>query len=454
MNSIKTVSIGENKGAPRVWLEGRFLKQAGMEPGARFKVEVIREKDCVAVRLDADGHRRVSGKLRGGKNIPVLDLNSKEALAIFDGLDRIRAIADGGVIYLLPVASDSRVLERINRLKAKLDAGEPLAVGSLSHGGGVLSLALHEGMKNGGAATRLAFANDIRDDLLEHAGANNPAWTAGTVAVSMPMQELAFDQWAMNRLGQVDILEAGIPCEGASRAGRSKNGNVCVEAHEQVGHLVAAFLTIIARVNPAVVVLENVVPYQQSASAWIIRHQLRDLGYEVQETVFAGKEWGVLEHRERMCLVAVTKGLSFDLAKVAPALSESKTVASIVDPIPDDSPVYREVQYLKAKEASDREAGKGFSVPYLTLDATHVPTLRKGYHKGGSCDARLLHPTNPHLSRLFTATEHARIKGIPESLVAGLSQTTAHEMLGQSILFAPFKTLGEALAKMFMTLAI
>lgn len=448
MKSIKTVSIGENKGAPRVWLEGRFLKQAGMESGARFKVEVIRDKDCVAIRLDEDGHRRVSAKVRGGKNIPVVDLNSKEALEIFDGLNRVRAIADGGVIYLLPVASDVRVMERVNRLKEKLNNGDSLAVGSLSHGGGVLSLALHDGMKQGGINTRLAFANDIRDDLLEHAGECNPAWEDGTIAVSMPMQELAFDQWALNRLGQVDILEAGIPCEAASRAGRSKNGNVCVEAHEQVGHLVAAFLAIVARVNPALVIVENVTPYQSSSSAWIIRHQLRDLGYDVQETVFDGKDWGVLEHRERMCLVAVTKGLSFDLAKVVPVLAEVKTVASILDSIPDDSPAYREVEYLKAKEVSDKAAGKGFSVPYLTLESTQVPTLRKGYNKGGSCDARLLHPTKPHLSRLFTAAEHARIKGIPEDLLTGLSQTTAHEMLGQSILYTPFMALGESLATM------
>lgn len=449
MQNIKTLSIGENKGAPRVWLEGRFPALAGFEPGARFRVEVIRERDCVALRLDDSGARRVSSKARGERTIPVVDLNSKEALGIFDGLTRVRAVADGGVIYLLPVASDARVAERLARLRAKLAANEPLAVGSLSHGGGVLSLAVHEGLKAGGTETRLAFANDIRDDLLETASENNPAWTAETVAVAMPMQELAFDQWAMNRLGQVDILEAGIPCEGASVAGRAKNGNVCVEAHEHVGHLVAAFLAIVARVNPSVVIVENVTPYQQSASAWIIRHQLRDLGYDVQETVFAGDEWGVLEHRERLCLVAVTRGLSFDLASVRPGLRPVPTLGAILDPVPADSPAWREVGYLKAKEEKDKAAGKGFSVPYLTPEATRVPTLRKGYHKGGSCDARLLHPTNPALSRLLSASEHCRAKGIPECLVKGLSQTTAHELLGQSILFAPFKALGEALGRMF-----
>ena len=108
MQNIKTLSIGENKGAPRVWLEGRFPALAGFEPGSRFRLEVIRERDCVALRLDADGERRVSSKTRGERTIPVIDLNSKEALGLFEGLASVRAIADGNVIYLLPLASEAR----------------------------------------------------------------------------------------------------------------------------------------------------------------------------------------------------------------------------------------------------------------------------------------------------------------------------------------------------------
>lgn len=446
MQNIKTLSIGENKGAPRVWLEGRFPERAGFAPGSRFRIEAIKGRDGVALRLDDSGARRVSSKVRGERDIPVIDLNSKEALDIFAGLSHVRAVADENVIYLLPLASETRAKERIERLRAKLEAGAPLDVGSLSHGGGVLSLAVHEGMKAGGVKTRLAFANDIRDDLLEQASATNPAWSRDTVALAMPMQELAFDQWTMNQLGEVDILEAGLPCEASSRAGRAKNGNVCVESHDRVGHLVAAFLAIVARVNPSILILENVVPYQQTASAWIIRHQLRDLGYDVQEAIFSGAEWGALEHRERFCLVAVTRGLSFDLAGLKPAPVAVPCLGAILEPVPEDSPSFRSVAYLKAKEVKDKAAGKGFSVPYLTAAADHVPTLRKGYHKGGSCDARLLHPTNPELSRLLTATEHSRAKGIPEGLIKGLSQTTAHELLGQSILFAPFRALGAFLA--------
>ena len=453
MQNIKTLSIGENKGAPRVWLEGRFPALAGFEPGSRFRLEVIRERDCVALRLDADGERRVSSKTRGERTIPVIDLNSKEALGLFEGLASVRAIADGNVIYLLPLASEARTKERLATLRAKLANNEPLTVGSLSHGGGVLSLALHEGMKAGGVETRLGWACDVNDSLLEHASEVNPAWTDKTQSLAMSFSELAFDQWSMSKLAPVQIIECGIPCQASSTAGRAKNGNGCAEENGNVGYLVAALLAIIARVNPVAVVLECVKPYQQTASAWLLRHQLAELGYSVQECIFEGAQWGTLEHRDRFCMVATTRGISFDLASVRPGLLPVQTLGDILDPVPDDSPAYREVAYLKAKQERDQAAGKGFSVPYLTPDATHVPVLRAGYAKSGSCDARLLHPTNPHLSRLLTVPEHARAKQIPLELVRDLTQTAGHQLLGQSILFPPFKALGAALARSLAELA-
>lgn len=70
---------------------------------------------------------------------------------------------------------------------------------------------------------------------------------------------------------------------------------------------------------------------------------------------------------------------------------------------------------------------------WLTPQSQSVPTLRKGYHKGGSTDPRLRHPHQEQLSRLLTPKEHARIKRIPEALLKGLSATAAHQACGQSV---------------------
>lgn len=48
--------------------------------------------------------------------------------------------------------------------------------------------------------------------------------------------------------------------------------------------------------------------------------------------------------------------------------------------------------------------------------------------------------------RLLTPREHAQVKGIPECLIEGLPATTAHELLGQSIIYPAFVAVGELVA--------
>lgn len=445
--------IGQNRNAPRLWLQGRQPAQAGFQPGFRFKVELPKEdsrETMLVLRLDPEGTYVVSRKVVGEREVPLVDLNSKELLSIFDGYEQVRVVASANAIYILPVATDKRVRERASRLERKLHAGEPLTVGSLSHGGGVLSLALHEGMAEAGVATKLSFANDIRPELLEHAAAVNPAWSPETIAIAAPMQELAMsDTWAMKQLPTVELLEAGIPCEGASLSGRAKNGTDCAEAHADVGHLVISFLAVISQVSPCCIVLENVEPYQNTASMWLIRHSLRDLGYDVHETVLDGAEWNALEHRRRLCMVAVTKGISFSMDDIVKPIKVERTLGEILEPIALDDPMWREMDYLKKKAVRDKAAGKGFALQILTPESKKVGTIGKGYQKNRSTEPKIQHGVNPELLRLLTPVEAARVKDIPEMLIKGLGATIAHEVLGQSILFKPFLAVGKAIAQAF-----
>lgn len=447
MQNYQLTKIGRHRGAPRLWLQGRQPEAAGFKPGAAYTIEVERERRTVILRLQDAGPRRVSRKEQGGRLVSVIDINSIETLSVFDGLEQVRIVTRQGVIFILPLASCARKVERSERLRAKMEKGEPLSVGSLSHGGGVLSLALHQGMEAAGIPTKLAFANDIRPELLEHASQVNPAWNPDTVALAAPMQELVFDAWAMSQLQPVDILEAGIPCTGASLSGRAKNGTSCAEAHPEVGHLVVAFLAIIAKVNPAVVVLENVVPYANTASMFIIRHQLRDLGYEVHETELDGADFNELEHRQRMCLVAVTEGVTFDWSQLMKPERRTRRLGEILEAVPDDASCWSEMEYLKKKEERDAAAGKGFAMQIVGPESTRVGTIGTGYQKNRSTEPKVQHPTRPELLRLLTPREHAACKGIPGALVEGLSATTAHEVLGQSIVFSAFIAVGELLGR-------
>jgi DNA (cytosine-5)-methyltransferase 1 len=112
------------------------------------------------------------------------------------------------------------------------------------------------------------------------------------------------------------------------------------------------------------------------------------------------------------------------------------------------------VPYLKAKALRDAEAGKGFAMQWLEPGSTMVPTLRKGYHKAGSTDPRLRHPTDPALSRLLTSAEHARIKGIDPALLDGVPETTGHQVCGQAVDVRPVRAIGKRLGRALVDHAV
>lgn len=438
--------VGNNRGAPRIWLEGQKLAKAGISPGTKFDI-VINGKTIV-LKANKDGSRVVSGKMKGDKPNPVIDINSRELLALFDGMAAVRVVVRKGEVYILPLASEIRKQERFQRLKRKLESGEPLLMGSLSHGGGILASAIHQGLQDSGIETKLAFANEIRPELLEHAAEHNDAWSDDTQVVAAPMQELAFDQKAMQHLESIEILEAGIPCSGASKAGIAKRGTKGhPEAHPEVGHLVVSALVIISKTNPAVVLIENVPSYGNSASADILRNQLRDLGYLTHEAVLNGAQWNQLEARERWVCVAVSEQIDFDFKLMKLPAHVERTLGEVLEPIPLDDPRWSEMEGLKLKQERDALEGKNFKMQIFDENSPKVGTITKGYGKIRSTDPKIRNSENPDLLRQLSAKEHARVKGIPEHLIDGLSTTTAHEVMGQSVIYPVFRSVGETMGQ-------
>lgn len=449
-NDVWVKKIGTHRGAPRLFLDGVQASRAGFSPGEKFDVSIGGEAGNlhVVISKNVDGSRTVSHRVKSDQSIPVIDINSKELLAMFDGMDELRVVVAKDNVYLLPLASQIKKVERFDRLAGKIARGEPLSMGSLSHGGGILSHAIHKGLTDSGMKAELSFVNEIRTDLIEQAIAQNDAWGHNTRAVVMGMQEVVQDDWLMNALPKLEILEMGLPCSGASKAGATKRALEKMEDHPDVGHLVFAALAILNKTQPAVVLLENVPQYENTASAQILRLQLRDMGYNCHEAVLEGRDFGSLENRVRWCLVATTDGVDFDFESLAPSVHLVRKIGDIVDPsIPLDSPKWRAYEGLKEKAVRDKEDGKGFKMQVVTEDSTSIPTLREGYAKAGTCDPLLQHPEDPSLLRLLMAAEHANVKGVPPELIQGLSETIAHQLLGQGIVYEPFRAVGQRIGE-------
>jgi len=444
---VKIATLGQNKGTQRVWLEGQMLLRCGFSPKTRYQIKT--ENGSLILYKEEIGFRIVSSRTRADKEIPIIDINSRELLAMFDGLEQVRVIFKDNEIHILPLASELHARERLERVKAKMASNTPLSFGSLAHGGGVMDDAMEAGFTLEGVPSHLAFANEIRSDLTEHAISLKRTWTDKTIGLNMPMQELAFDEYVVKKLGYCDILSVGQPCSGASVAGRVKRGLVHAEAHPEVGHLVVAFLAIVVRVQPIAISLECVVPYFSSASMDIIRTQLNDMHYDVHETTVEGADWNVLEHRRRMVMIATTKGMPFSFSDLVKPELATQLLSSILEDIALDDPRWSLMSGLKEKEKRDAAANKSFAMQIFTGASTKIGTLTKGISKRRSTDPMIQNSVNPELLRTTTPIEHARAKGVCPTMIEGLSATIAHEMLGQSVIYPIFVSVGQTLAKAF-----
>lgn len=442
---VSEVGVRSNKGQPRIWLENQRMVKAGFKPGVRYALETGEQR--VVLTICADGTRKVAAHKKGDREIPVIDLNSAVAIGCFAGLDKVRVIFRENEIHLLPLASQKKAKERLDRLRNKLETNQPLKVASFCHGGGVLNLALSQGLHSAGVPTELVIANDIEPGVLFHASEVNPSWNKNTIAVAAPIEEVVTDDYLMGRVGKVDVLEAGLPCVGASLSGRAKKGLDMAEADKKAGHLVVPFLAIIEKMQPVVCLLENVPPYANTASAHMIRNVLADWGYTVHETILSATEFGCLEDRKRLCLVAVTAGVEFDFSQIEKPAFIPQTLGDVLEDIPPDAECWKEYTYLREKEIRDKDAGKGFRMQILGPEATSVGTIGAAYAKVRSTEVKVQHPSNDKLMRQLTPLEHARCKRVEPALIEGLPDTRAHHLLGNAIAFPPFFQAGRLLAK-------
>lgn len=446
MAIIINTKLGEHRGKKRVWIEGVKLLREGFQPGMKYDVDI---KDAsIVLRLKEQGSFMISRRERNGSVLPIIDLSVREIAELFDGVELLRIYIKKGSIVITSHHQEQRVMERERRIADKLERGDTLSVCSLFHGGGVLDKALHAGFQRAGVRTTVSIAVEMESDYIESSLRNNQEiWESNAIVIESPIQLVNLKR----NPPEVDLLVAGIPCTGSSRSGRSKNKLQFAESHESAGALFFFFLQFVEILNPGCVIIENVPEYSNTASMEVIRSVFETLGYNMQERVLDGNEFGALERRRRLCVVALSKGINcgFSIDDVAPVRVKESCLHEILEPIPLDSERWKSFDYLTEKEARDIKQGKGFRRQLLSGEEPFCGVIGRSYQKCRSTEPFIVHPENKALSRLLTPTEHALVKGVPVETIAGLADTVAHEVLGQSVIFPMFEavalSLGNAL---------
>lgn len=183
------------------------------------------------------------------------------------------------------------------------------------------------------------------------------------------------------RIGSVDLVAGGVPCQPFSRAGRSKIRSLVEtrqrSAEDPRAELWRSFVRIVAKLQPRAVLLENVpdlAVWDEGAVLLGFCESLRELGYRPEAGILDAYEHGVPQHRSRLFIVGLREGQSFEW----PLPQRSRpTVRDAIGDLPPVPPAHREdrVRYGGARTALQRRlrhavmcAERGWVYDHITRD--------------------------------------------------------------------------------------
>jgi len=432
IEQVTYTALKERRNAKRLWLEGLRLADCGFVQGAEYTVAYDMDNNSLELILAETGkgtHKVAGRKRRGSERVdPIIDLCNKDIVDVFGGAVRVRTTLFKGRISVSLHHEERARIEREERTRDNLANGQ-IKEGTLCAGIGVATHATHEGLKMAGVESSVEWIVDVEGRYLQVAVDNNPAVTEDTRLFEAKLEEIEAEL-----LGYVDYMQMSLPCTGHSKSGKSKNGIKNAEEHDEAATSVFGFFNILKAVNPSIVVSENVVEAQDSATYTLIKQELKRRGYVVHEKILGQEDAGTLESRTRYWFVAVSEGLAeFDLNDLPQFAPKHEKMGDIEEAVDPEDKMWADNQYLKDKSERDAAAGKGFAKRQLiTAESTKVGTIGRHYMKRRSTEPFWTREDGKE--RLLTVNEHCAVKDIPAELVKGCLPTIAHEGLGQSIL--------------------
>ena len=405
MNEIirtTVLSIGENKGSPRIWQEGKYLDMAEFHQGDPIRITYMEDK--ILITKDSTGDHVVSRK----KNVPIIDINNKKIKAVFDLTRQVQVIVR---VAQIEIRRTYRTFKITNR---KHDGSS----GHLFSGGGLLDYSA----KKAGYDTK--WAVEINDKYAEVWQSNH-----GGTMHNCNIADIDFDL-----LEPVELLTAGVPCEPFSIARQNQQDL----AFHKNANLSMFLLMVIEKVNPRTIVLEEVPQYAKSEIGMATIETLKQMGYNVECKLLKGTDFGELMVRKRVAIVATTEK--------QPKFPEENPIPRKMGEIllsPED---YRCEWFTKETKAWlfehwDKEEAKGnnFQSQIITVDTPYCSAITRRYFAQQGSNPVVAHPVEEGVYRWLSIVEVKRLMGLPDDYDLGETKTLAGEVLGQGVLVEVFR---------------
>jgi len=226
--------------------------------------------------------------------------------------------------------------------------------------------------------------------------------------------------------GNVDVVQAGFPCQGFSHAGKK------LGFAEARGSLFFEFARCVKETQPKIAVGENVkglVNHDKGRTLRVICDTFDEIGYRVTYKVLRSQYLDVPQKRERLIILAIRK----DLAGIPFLFPEEKNYIITLKEALANCPVSEGVKYSPEKQVILELVPPGGCWRDLPADLQKSYMGANFYHTGGRtgiarrlswnepCLTLLCSPAqkqtercHPSETRPFTIREYARIQTFPD----------------------------------------
>ena len=443
--AIKHLSTG----AARLYIQkSGILRKFGFLAGLPYSSKHDKHNQKLEIELADHGNKHVMNIGRG----ELIELRNKQTAETFAGVERVKVTFTKGKLVVSALKSHVAKTKRESRFKEAATGKRPFRSGSLFSGIATLAYRLKLGLKEQGIDSEITLSSDIDPLALSCQVDGNPIWehaSSDALAYGGDIKELAQE----DNLPWVDILEIGYPCKGMSTLSPSGRRDL---NHPDVGGLFISLCRLIRKLQPSILIFENSVPFLTSETLRLIKSELTD--YRWETTRITGHEFGDFEERPRSCVIATSDGLPrLDLNAFQPRGNISwEPISVILEQIQEESPLWKEMHHVKRKLLDPK---LNFKHKLYSGEETKIAAIPAGYNSPKIGSPMVAHPNyrNNGKQRLFTYTEHAKIRRLPSKLLAVLAQvadgtyplvskrgnvTAVQSMLGNGVSPLPWSQLG------------
>ncbi len=334
-----------------------------------------------------------------------------------------------------------------------------LRAADIFSGCGGITLGLHEACAGSGLKLKMVMACDMfpaaersyRENFRPTEFLNKPIQTYIDGEISAPKTEN--EERLVNRLGGIDIVVGGPPCQGNSNLNNHTRGD------DPRNELYMRMIRFVELFQPKIVLIENVRGVSSNKQKVVSRakEHLRKFGYSVSHGVVRGHEIGIPQTRVRHFTVAVRmKGANVSFNQFSePTVKTPRNLEWAINDLQGMEPPSESIFYRTPSPKTVNQARMDYFIgtdeynlpnherpPCQQGDHTYpavygrmrwdepAPTLTTGFGCNGR--GRFTHPEG---GRVLTPHEAARVQTFPDYYDFTMieERTDLHHLIGNAV---------------------